>query len=177
MEIPYPTQPWMCHKSRRQKRFALVFIIAVVRTKLLSSNLHPCSDFLFWFRFVLFFLFYSLLFNLSPSCVSWCSALPALRLRFVSRFFFSLAGLPACLPVCLLAMWRQIVRTNQIPRMIPQTPWYVDPKVSTCSRLVFFRLLIFLESCHILKHEDMRLFFIKRSSYPCVQWVIIRRHS
>lgn len=23
----------------------------------------------------------------------------------------------------------QIVRTNQIPRMIPQTPWYVDPKV------------------------------------------------
>lgn len=24
----------------------------------------------------------------------------------------------------------QVVRTNQIPRMIPQTPWYVDPKVS-----------------------------------------------
>lgn len=23
----------------------------------------------------------------------------------------------------------QVVRTNQIPRMIPQTPWYVDPKV------------------------------------------------
>ena len=25
--------------------------------------------------------------------------------------------------------FRQVVRTNQIPRMIPQTPWYVDPKV------------------------------------------------
>ncbi|CBJ27720.1 EMP/nonaspanin domain family protein [Ectocarpus siliculosus] len=24
----------------------------------------------------------------------------------------------------------QVVRTNQIPRMIPQTPWYVDPKVA-----------------------------------------------
>ncbi|CAM9602511.1 unnamed protein product [Pylaiella littoralis] len=25
---------------------------------------------------------------------------------------------------------QQVVRTNQIPRMIPQTPWYVDPKVA-----------------------------------------------
>lgn len=29
----------------------------------------------------------------------------------------------------LNARFRQVVRTNQIPRMIPQTPWYVDPKV------------------------------------------------
>eukprot|EP00903_Cladosiphon_okamuranus_P019197 g17655.t1 len=26
--------------------------------------------------------------------------------------------------------WIKVVRTNQIPRMIPQTPWYVDPKVA-----------------------------------------------
>ena len=37
--------------------------------------------------------------------------------------------------MCIRDRIRQVVRTDHIPRMIPQTPWYVDPKVRREDRI------------------------------------------
>lgn len=47
-----------------------------------------------------------------------------------SDFLVFPISVPNLLVRCPKQQMIQVVRTNQIPRMIPQTPWYVDPKVS-----------------------------------------------